>query len=101
MAGEIKQALLPPQYPKFIVNEKNFLRFSHQYCPAAGLSDDFFSVLHLSDHQVGILVCDVMGHGARAALIGALTRGIVGQFIPSALQPASFSARSITSSWSH
>lgn len=90
VASEIQQALLPHQYPKFIVNGKNVLNFSHRYRPAAGLSGDFFSILHLSDHQVGILICDVMGHGVRAALIGALTRGIIDQSIPDALLPDKF-----------
>lgn len=90
MASEIQQALLPHQYPKFLVNGKNVMRFSHRYRPAAGLSGDFFSILHLSDHQVGILICDVMGHGVRAALIGALTRGIIDQSISDAIQPDKF-----------
>ncbi|MEO8613865.1 MAG: SpoIIE family protein phosphatase [Luteolibacter sp.] len=90
MAREIQQALLPHQYPEFQINQKSALRFAHCYHPAAALSGDFFSVQRLSDHQAGVLICDVMGHGVRAALIGALTRGLIDQFLPIATQPGEF-----------
>jgi sigma-B regulation protein RsbU (phosphoserine phosphatase) len=90
MAREIQQALVPQQYPEFFVTGKIALRFAHCYQSAAALSGDFFSVMRLSDHQAGVLICDVMGHGVRAALIGALTRGLMDQFIPIASQPGEF-----------
>jgi len=90
MAREIQQALLPQQYPEFFVTGKIALRFAHCYQSAAALSGDFFSVMRLSDHQAGVLICDVMGHGVRAALIGTLTRGLIDQFTPIATQPGEF-----------
>lgn len=90
MAREIQQALLPHHYPEFLVHQQNALKFAHCYRPAASLSGDFFSVMRLSDHQAGVLICDVMGHGVHAALIGALARGLIDQSIPHALDPGAF-----------
>ena len=89
MAREIQQALLPHQYPHFFADQHS-LHFAHYYRPAAALSGDFFSVLRLSENQAGVLICDVMGHGVRAALIGTLARGLVDQFMPVASQPGEF-----------
>ena len=91
MACEIQQALLPHNYPRFSAHQ-NALHFAHCYRPAATLSGDFFNVLRLSENRAGVLICDVMGHGMRAALIGALARGLVDQFMPVASHPGEFLA---------
>ncbi len=93
MAREVQQALLPQQYPQFFNHSGSNLRslqFSHCYRPAAELSGDFFSIMPVSDTQAGILICDVMGHGAHAALVGALTHGLIEQFTPVAADPGNF-----------
>lgn len=93
MAREVQQAWLPRMYPQ--IADPNgphgsALRFSHYYRPANALSGDFFNVFRISDSKAGVLICDVMGHGVRAALIGALARGFIGQFAPVASDPADF-----------
>lgn len=93
MAREIQQALLPTDYPLFEDRagvHKTVLRLAHCYRPANALSGDFFTVTRLSDTKAGILICDVMGHGVRAALIGALARGLIDQFRPAASEPGKF-----------
>jgi len=94
MAREIQCALLTHKYPEFLVHDKNALHFAHCYLPAVSLSGDFFSVLRLSDHTAGVLICDVMGHGVQAALIGTLMRGLmrglVDQFKTVASEPGKF-----------
>ena len=93
LAREVQQALLPHHYPCFksIPGEgRCALEFAHRYCPATSLSGDFFDILPLSLHQAGVLICDVMGHGVRAAFIGALTRGLVQQSVALALDPGAF-----------
>lgn len=93
MAREIQQAWLPHHYPRFSScsgARECSLHFSHFYRPASTLSGDFFHVLQLSDNRAGVLICDVMGHGVRAALIGALARGIVEHFGPLAADPGEF-----------
>jgi serine phosphatase RsbU (regulator of sigma subunit) len=43
--------------------------------------------LRLSDHAAGILVCDVMGHGVRSALITAMVRAMIEELHPVAADP--------------
>jgi sigma-B regulation protein RsbU (phosphoserine phosphatase) len=48
------------------------------YEPSERLAGDFVHAVALSPTRLGILVCDVMGHGVRAALVTALIRGLAG-----------------------
>jgi phosphoserine phosphatase RsbU/P len=85
MAREIQQVFLPQQYPTFpraASAEQSALQFHHRYIPAAAVGGDFFNVFPLSNTKAGIFICDVMGHGMRAALVTAILRGLVEQLIP-------------------
>jgi len=85
MAREIQQVFLPQQYPSFPRQsppEQSALRFCHRYQPAATVSGDFFNILQLSDSEAGVLICDVMGHGLRAALVTAILRGLMEELMP-------------------
>jgi sigma-B regulation protein RsbU (phosphoserine phosphatase) len=93
MAREVQQALVPSDYPLFedrSGSRRSAFRFAHCYRPATTLSGDFFTVSRLSDTKAGVLICDVMGHGVRAALISALARGLVAQSRASASEPGIF-----------
>lgn len=85
LAREIQQGLLPTDYPEF-----GEAQFGHRYLPISGLAGDFFEVLDLGDNQVGLLICDVMGHGVRSALVASLLRGLVSQSMSLAQQPDAF-----------
>ncbi|MEM9081456.1 MAG: SpoIIE family protein phosphatase [Verrucomicrobiota bacterium] len=74
LAREIQQGLLPTDYPA--VREAEF---GHRYLPISGLAGDFFEVMPVNENAVGLLICDVMGHGVRAALGGCLLGGLLGQ----------------------
>ncbi len=87
LAREIQQGLLPTDYPDF-----GEARFGHRYLPISGLAGDFFEVLELGNDRVGLLICDVMGHGVRSALVASLLRGLVAQAIAVAAQPDQFLA---------
>ena len=85
MAREIQQVFLPAKYPTFPRSappEQSALRFFHRYLPAAAVSGDFFNVFALSDTRAGVFICDVMGHGMRAALVTAIMRGLVEELLP-------------------
>lgn len=80
VAREIQLAMLPNQYPSVSVNghdAANALRFHHHYHPAGVVSGDFFHVMKISPHSVGIFICDVMGHGVRSAFVTAMLRALV------------------------
>jgi serine phosphatase RsbU (regulator of sigma subunit) len=72
LARDFQQALLPQDYPRVPTGTKDgriALNFSHTYSPAFSVSGDFFDVTKLSDHHAGVFIADVMGHGARSALV--------------------------------
>jgi sigma-B regulation protein RsbU (phosphoserine phosphatase) len=93
MAREIQQTFIPQRYPTFPRHAspaESALRFCHHYQPATTLGGDFFDVFALSDTQVGVFICDVMGHGIRAALLTAIIRGLLQELRPVAADPGQF-----------
>jgi len=76
MAREMQLAMQPQAHAPLSANGLT-LSIAHRYQPAAGVSGDFFDVLRISNHGAGILVCDVMGHGVRSALITAMVRAMI------------------------
>jgi len=93
MAHEIQAAILPQQYPVFphdATPEQSAFLFVHRYQAAQSVSGDFFSVTPLSDSEVGVFICDVAGHGVRAALVTAMIRALVEELKPLAREPGNF-----------
>jgi sigma-B regulation protein RsbU (phosphoserine phosphatase) len=93
LAREVQEALLPrdyPIFPGFGVSGQNALSFAHCYLPAAVVGGDFFDIFPLSKSRAGILVCDVMGHGLRAALITAIIRALLEELRPMMNQAGRF-----------
>lgn len=93
MAREIQQIFLPDQYPTFphsAAPDESLLRFSHRYISAAAVGGDFFDIFAITDTTAGVLICDVMGHGMRAALITAIMRGLTEELMPVAADPGKF-----------
>jgi serine phosphatase RsbU (regulator of sigma subunit) len=89
MATELQQALMPNAYPSF-PSESNgvtALRFFHRYLPASMMGGDFFHIARLSEDTAGICICDVMGHGVRAALITAMLRALIETHAAEAADP--------------
>lgn len=93
MAREIQAAMLPQQYPVFPKNvptEQSAFQFVHRYEPAESVSGDFFSVSTLSENEVSVFICDVTGHGVRAALVTAMIRALAEELKPLARDPGIF-----------
>jgi sigma-B regulation protein RsbU (phosphoserine phosphatase) len=86
MAREVQLAMLPPAHAPFSAGGLT-LRLAHRYQPAGSVSGDFYDVLRISDDVAGILVCDVMGHGARSALVTAMVRAMMEELRPFAADP--------------
>ncbi len=82
LAREVQEAFLPQHYPSFPP-----LSFSHRYSPAGIVGGDLFDVSRLSADLAGILICDVMGHGVRAALVTGMLRALIGEHPPAAHHP--------------
>jgi sigma-B regulation protein RsbU (phosphoserine phosphatase) len=95
MAREIQQVFLPQQYPTFprgAAPAQSALRFFHRYLPAAAVGGDFFNIFAITDSIAAVFICDVMGHGMRAALVTAILRGLVEELLPLAMDPGKFLA---------
>jgi phosphoserine phosphatase RsbU/P len=92
-AREIQLTMLPQQYPSFPKNvptEQSAFQFAHRYHPAETVSGDFFSITQLSDTEAGVFICDVAGHGVRAALVTAMIRALAEELKPLAREPGYF-----------
>jgi serine phosphatase RsbU (regulator of sigma subunit) len=90
MARDIQQVFLTqnfPCFPRSLAPQESWLGFSHWYQPAEQVGGDFFCVLPLSDTQAGVFICDVLGHGLRAALVTAIVRGLLEELSPIGADP--------------
>ena len=89
LAREIQQAFAAPSVP-LISSETHRLEFAARYFPISGLAGDFFEIVPISKDCAGLLVCDVMGHGVRSALVVSMIRGLLEKQRRSAADPSLF-----------
>ena len=71
-AASMQQLLLPPVMPPHAS-----LSFGSFYQTSRHAGGDYYDVLPLDNDRVGILVADVSGHGAPAAIVMAMIRAVV------------------------
>lgn len=93
LASELQRAFLPERYPVFPPHadpHESLLQFCHVYSPAEVVGGDFFSVVPLSRTSAGLLVCDVVGHGVRAALVTSMMNAVIHDLGEYASDPAVF-----------
>ena len=77
MARELQMTFLPNQFPTLprgASQAASAVKFSSIFHPTCSVSGDYYNVVRISDTAVGIFMCDVMGHGVRAALVTAIMR---------------------------
>lgn len=81
LARELQLAFLPSAYPTITgkLTGNKPLEFAHVYHPSGLVGGDFFSILPVSPSKALVFIADVMGHGARAALVVATIRGLLEQ----------------------
>ena len=93
MARELQNALLPQQFPRFprgATEADSAIHFHHFYRPSTVVSGDFFDVFEIDENIAGLFICDVMGHGVRAALVASILRALVNELQPVWKQPSEF-----------
>ena len=96
MARDLQYAFLPSSYPEVAAGGAGAVRrlqFAHVYHPSGLVGGDFFDLLAVSGSQVLVFVADVMGHGARAALVVATIRGLLEQIAKETQAPGEFMTR--------
>jgi sigma-B regulation protein RsbU (phosphoserine phosphatase) len=92
-AREIQLTMLPQQYPVFPPGtppEQSAFQFVQRYEPAESVSGDFFSISAISSTEASVFICDVTGHGVRAALVTAMIRALSEELKPFAREPGEF-----------
>ncbi|MFC5051343.1 SpoIIE family protein phosphatase [Rubritalea spongiae] len=80
LARQIQYSVIdstPLPFPRDEAVTRYGVEFSSRYLPDSEMAGDFFENLKISDTKVGVLICDVMGHGVRASLVVAMLRGLV------------------------
>jgi serine phosphatase RsbU (regulator of sigma subunit) len=90
MARELQMAFFPqhfPTLPRGAADAASAVKFHSIYHPTRSVSGDFFNIVRVSDTAVGIFMCDVMGHGVRAALVTAMMRTLEEQLNELANKP--------------
>jgi serine phosphatase RsbU (regulator of sigma subunit) len=93
MASELQSAMLPNKFPKLLSGTssgQSAVEFLSFHYPAGSVSGDFFDVVRISDSAVGVMICDVMGHDVRAALITAMLRALFERAGDLAAEPGRF-----------
>ncbi len=70
-AHELQLTMLPKQFPP--PKPERPLKFAAVWKPATEVSGDFYDVLDIDEHRIGIDIGDAAGHGVGAALFMART----------------------------
>lgn len=91
MAAGLQQTFLPRNYPVFSDNsEQPIIDFHHYYKAFSEIGGDYCAITKLDAHRAGLLICDAMGHGVRAALITGIIRAISDNLFQSAPSAGDF-----------
>ena len=91
MAANLQRAFLPQHYPVFTDRSgSKLIDFCHHYQADTQIGGDFCAIHRLSDTKAGLLICDVMGHGVRAALVTAIISTMVDDLAQRAETPSQF-----------
>ena len=72
MLGRVQELLLPQSLPEY-----EGLEFRAFYQPAQEAGGDYYDVIQLTDTDIAIIVADVSGHGAPAAMNMGIARSIL------------------------
>ena len=69
VARRIQLSILPRRFPS-----STDFRVAARYVPMTSVAGDLYDYIMVKDHQVGLLVADVSGHGVPAALIASMVK---------------------------
>jgi sigma-B regulation protein RsbU (phosphoserine phosphatase) len=69
IAKRIQLSILPSSFPV-----SASFRVAARYLPMTSVAGDFYDFLLASDHEAGLLIADVSGHGVPAALIASMVK---------------------------
>ncbi len=81
--GAIQRSFLPTEFPYHPQ-----IDFGHFYGPCQSAGGDYFDVIEIGHSHWGLLVADVTGHGASAAVVMAITHTLMHSFTNSFRYPS-------------
>ena len=96
LANRLQQAMFHNQSQQFTSPGSDFSRpykLYYHYQPASLVGGDYFHSFEIAQGVIGIMVCDVMGHGVRSALVTAMMRALAETHIRVAGDPGEFLSR--------
>ena len=92
VARQLQEALMSTGFDEeatFMASGESWsMEASYIYSPSHHLAGDFFYIIPIAEDKIGILVCDVLGHGVRASLVTMLIRGLLLEIPTSLSNPA-------------
>ena len=93
MAAQLQKTFFPTSYPVFpsgVEAADSLVGFCYHHHAGGMVGGDFCSIRKLSATEAGIFLCDVMGHGVRAALGTAIVRAMVEEISDKEKDPGKF-----------
>ncbi len=93
MAAQLQKTFFPTSYPSFpsdLGAVEGSVQFHHLHHAGRVIGGDLCAIRKLSDTEVGIFLCDVMGHGVRAALGTSIVRAVVEEISHKEKDPGRF-----------
>ncbi|MDF7799324.1 SpoIIE family protein phosphatase [Pontiellaceae bacterium B1224] len=93
MASQLQKTFFPTSYPVFTspdTDADSAVDFYHLQHAGGVIGGDLCSIRKLSDSEAGIFLCDVMGHGIRAALGTSIVRAVVEEISQKNKDPGRF-----------
>lgn len=87
IARRIQFSILPGDFPS-----KTAFRVAARYLPMTSVAGDFYEFVVTEEHQTGLLIADVSGHGVPAALIASMVKLAAASQKKNASDPAAFLA---------
>lgn len=95
MASQLQQTLLTQAAPAIPARRGRGLavEFAHRYRPAGEVGGDFFHIRQWPDDRISLLLCDVMGHGVRAALVTSMLRALLESYSAADAEPGALLTR--------
>ena len=85
VARRIQLSILPAEFPQSV-----HFQIASRYLPMTSVAGDFYDYVVSDDHQVGLLIADVSGHGVPAALIASMVKLAASSQRSAADDPARF-----------
>ena len=75
MARSVQEIIIPQNGTQELAG----FQIASYSCPALAVGGDFFDVWEIDENRIGVLISDVMGHGASAALVTVFIKTVLSE----------------------